>query len=480
LLSLYQENEMGQQVEWRFCLNCHAMFYNGFLGKGVCSAHGLLDHRGHIAQGFNFDLSYDTPETPIAQASWRYCGKCGVLFFYDGLKRGVCAGGSAHDPQGYNFTLPHDVAEDANAQARWRYCQYCQAMFYDGYEQKGPCPGNSRFDLKRGAIHGPHQASGFNFVLPHDLSSPDVPSGSGAPKVSLTGTVWVVSLSHEQAEEVEGSLAAIASAIALLSVPTGPLAFLGEAVAGAIGGAAGVIQLVDAIGGDQGVDVQGVANIEGVLVTPHASGFVAKLIEGARLGVTGATIMDFIIGAGSGSSAIASTFGIPVAAEVFSRIASGTPLGWALAATAGAIVNLLLPTPDPNDHGGIHADRTVVGDWERFVLSAQPKDQISLLSWQGLFSAQNGGGADVYANRPQQGPWETWTLINNGDGTVSFRTNNGHFLTATNGGGDGSYCMADRTATGNWERFYMQLLGDGHVTIRTHDKGTFLSVQPGK
>jgi hypothetical protein len=33
-----------------------------------------------------------------------------------------------------------------------------------------------------------------------------------------------------------------------------------------------------------------------------------------------------------------------------------------------------------------------------------PGNQVALLSWQGLFSAQGGGGADVYANRVEVGP----------------------------------------------------------------------------
>ncbi len=103
----------------------------------------------------------------------------------------------------------------------------------------------------------------------------------------------------------------------------------------------------------------------------------------------------------------------------------------------------------------------------------------ALLSWQGLFSAQNGGGGEVYANRVQVGPWETWTLINNADGTVSLQSTDGHFLSALNGGG-GSYCTVTPTVIGNSERFLMQTLPDGHIALRTHDRNTYLSVQPGK
>src|SRR5262249_6914869 len=133
-------------------------------------------------------------------------------------------------------------------------------------------------------------------------------------------------------------------------------------------------------------------------------------------------------------------------------------LGWALeGAVAGAIINLLEPAPDPNAHGGVHADRPAVG--ERFILAQlPPSNHIALLSWQGLFSAQNGGGGHIYVNRPTVGRWETWTLINNPDQTVSFQSTGGHFLSALNGGGNDSFCTVKATAIGSTERFFLQNL----------------------
>ncbi len=459
---------MLQQQDWRYCQKCNALYYDGYPDKGHCQAGGA-----HVAQGYNFSLSYDAAETPAAQTAWRYCAKCNVMY-YDGYPdKGQCVAGGGHAAQGYNFTLPHDIPSNSNAQAAWRYCQNCHAMFYDGYSTKGHCPGNALFDVHHGLLHGGHVSSGFNFVLSHDLTSPGPPQD--APLFSNTGPVWVVSLTHRQAEGVEGLLGTIAG-VAAVAIPG-----FGDVIAAAVGGAAGIILVVDALGGDQGVDINGVAGVTGVIVTPHASGMFATLIQGARVGVAAATIVEFILAASSQIPLLASSFGVTVAAAVFAAVGGGTPLGWALAGAAGIVVNLLEPAPDPNGHGGIHADRTVVGDWERFILaSIGSGDEIALLSWQGLFSAQGGGGAEVYANRPKVGPWETWTLMNNQDGTVSFRSTNGHFLTALNGGGYGSYCLADRLAIGNWERFYLENLPSGHVAIKTHDQNTYLSVQPGK
>jgi len=173
--------------------------------------------------------------------------------------------------------------------------------------------------------------------------------------------------------------------------------------------------------------------------------------------------------------------GIGTAAQVFFQVANGTPFGWATAAAAGAVINLLEAAPDPNEHGGIHADRVPpAGDWEKFIMvQIPPGQQIALLAWEGLFSAQNGGGGDVYANRIKVGPWETWNLVDNHDDTVSFQTTDGHYLTASGGGGNGSFCKADPTAIGPWERFSIENQPGGHIAIKTQ-KGTYLSVQPGK
>jgi hypothetical protein len=129
-----------------------------------------------------------------------------------------------------------------------------------------------------------------------------------------------------------------------------------------------------------------------------------------------------------------------------------------------------------NEHGAVMADRDQAAEWESFNLLQLDGGHVALLSWQGFFSAQMGGGAGVYANRPQVGEWETWTLIGNGDSTVSFQTSNGHFLCAEEGGG--RECQADRTSIGDWEKFQLVNLPDGKVALRTRNAGKFVSVQP--
>jgi hypothetical protein len=173
------------QSAWRFCGKCTAIFFDGRPDKGSCPTGGA-----HAASGFNFVLPHDVPETANAQSAWRFCGKCTAMFFDGRSDKGICpggptqsawrfcgkctamffdgrpdkgicpAGGGGHTASGFNFVLRHDVSEAANAQSAWRFCGKCTAMFFDGRPDKGTCPAGG----------GGHTASGFNFVLPHDVA----------------------------------------------------------------------------------------------------------------------------------------------------------------------------------------------------------------------------------------------------------------------------------------------------------------------
>ena len=67
------------------------------------------------------------------QDAWRYCQKCHVMFF-DGYP-GTCPTGGGHEAQGFMFFLPYDLTE--TTASAWRYCQKCHVMFFDGYPDKG-------------------------------------------------------------------------------------------------------------------------------------------------------------------------------------------------------------------------------------------------------------------------------------------------------------------------------------------------------
>jgi len=130
------------------------MFYNGFPDKGRCPAgrRHAVDSRKDVN---NYVLKYNVPETPKAQAAWRFCNKCNALFFDGYPQKGSCPAGGGHAAQGYMFVLPHDIGAGGPFQGFWRYCQKCHVMFFD----------ESKTDKGRCAAGGGHSAAGFFFVL---------------------------------------------------------------------------------------------------------------------------------------------------------------------------------------------------------------------------------------------------------------------------------------------------------------------------
>ena len=77
---------------------------------------------------------------------------------------------------------------------------------------------------------------------------------------------------------------------------------------------------MDAIGGDWGVDVQGVLGVQGFIVTPHGSGMIGQLIEGVNHGVT-AGIVDFLLLTAQKVPTVAEGLGIGTAAAVLEPVA---------------------------------------------------------------------------------------------------------------------------------------------------------------
>ncbi|HPL21951.1 MAG TPA: hypothetical protein PLY74_13315, partial [Methanothrix soehngenii] len=62
-----------------------------------------------------------------------------------------------------------------------------------------------------------------------------------------------------------------------------------------------------------------------------------------------------------------------------------------------------------------------------------------------------GGGGAVVANRNAIGAWETFKLIDRGNGNVALQAANGQYVCAEGGGGGA--VVANRNAIGAWETF---------------------------
>ena len=101
------------------------------------------------------------------------------------------------------------------------------------------------------------------------------------------------------------------------------------------------------------------------------------------------------------------------------------------------------------------ADRTIALSWETFYL-IKNGNQVSLnmnLIYKGVSynnyvtTAQDG---TMSASATSIGPSETFTIIYNADGTVSFKGNNGLYVTANNSGG---LLTCTQTSIGTYEKF---------------------------
>jgi hypothetical protein len=99
------------------------------------------------------------------QSNWRNCMKCQELFF-NGFadNKGRCPAGGGHEmapgPAPFDFVLPRDIPPSSHSQSNWRNCMKCQALFFNGFaDNKGRCPAG-----------GGHETAGptpFDFVLNH-------------------------------------------------------------------------------------------------------------------------------------------------------------------------------------------------------------------------------------------------------------------------------------------------------------------------
>ena len=144
--------EEGAQQDWRFCAKCMAMFWNGAPDKGRCPAGG-----GHVAQGFQFAIHYDSNRggADQSQYDWRFCTKCKAMYWDGAPNKGRCPAGGGHLAQGFNFGLNFNNP-GGSVQSEWRFCDKCYDLFWNGAAGKGAC-----------AAGGGHVAQGFVFAIPY-------------------------------------------------------------------------------------------------------------------------------------------------------------------------------------------------------------------------------------------------------------------------------------------------------------------------
>eukprot|EP00727_Mastigamoeba_balamuthi_P004222 m51a1_g13798 hypothetical protein (187) ;mRNA; f:353415-356511 len=115
-----------------FKWKCQALCFSEAPGK--CVATGA-DH-DYTGSG-NYRLS-TKPNSETQQAGWRWCSKCGCLWYADWTFKGTCAAGGNHDSTGSSaYSVTRGVVP-SGFQEGWRWCSKCFMLHYGA--NTGYCP----------------------------------------------------------------------------------------------------------------------------------------------------------------------------------------------------------------------------------------------------------------------------------------------------------------------------------------------------
>ncbi|WP_432665597.1 stalk domain-containing protein [Wukongibacter baidiensis] len=102
---------------------------------------------------------------------------------------------------------------------------------------------------------------------------------------------------------------------------------------------------------------------------------------------------------------------------------------------------------------------------------------VAIKTYDGKYlCAEGGGGGEVVANRDKIGKWESFKVIDLGDGKFALKTYNGKYLCAENGGG--KEVVADRNEVREWETFELEYIEDDIFAIKAYN-GKYLCAENG-
>lgn len=139
---------MAVQTGWRWCGKCAGMHYVNVTGSGptvpsVCPAGGMHTEQGSPPFAFTVDGGGD-------QSGWRWCSRCGGMFFAENTTSWCPLGGS-HDWHGSgNYQVIRANAagiQPGTTLQDWQWCSKCQGLFHlgDNYNH-GWCPAGGGHD----------------------------------------------------------------------------------------------------------------------------------------------------------------------------------------------------------------------------------------------------------------------------------------------------------------------------------------------
>lgn len=109
-----------------------------------------------------------------------------------------------------------------------------------------------------------------------------------------------------------------------------------------------------------------------------------------------------------------------------------------------------------NQGGTSNGNQNAVADGEYYLMASNGK----------VVCAEDTGASPLVANRASYGgAWETITIVNNSDGTVSLKSGaNGNYICAVID--ESNQLLARSASIGTWEKFYLERLSSGSFALK--------------
>ena len=136
-----------RHIEWK-CYRKIPVVDTGTGGSPLASGPTPVSLRG-IDRGevFNWIPAEGSQRTwPLAntqlQDGWRWCSRCGTLWFSGGSAASICPNGGPHTQEGSgHYFVPHNVdGRIAGLSRSWRWCHKCQGLWNTDWPEANVCP----------------------------------------------------------------------------------------------------------------------------------------------------------------------------------------------------------------------------------------------------------------------------------------------------------------------------------------------------
>ena len=158
-----------------------------------------------------------------------------------------------------------------------------------------------------------------------------------------------------------------------------------------------------------------------------------------------------------------------------------------------AYANNKFVSADQNKNGVLYANRDSISGWESFYIYTTNGSQMSAGSGSTgntvangayylradstdkIICAEDAGNSPLVANRNSfGGAWETFTIVNNSDGTVSLKSSiNNKYVCAVID--EENQLLARSSSIGTWEKFYLIRTSSGKFALKSYANNKFVS-----